>query len=115
MKNNIKELQAALKAARSLIDNLTEDMEGTSHENWLIENADNCLVFNQAFDVDTSRKEKPLCEDCKGSNLLFDAFAIFNTETQSYEINNTFDECFCSDCDKSIKVFWEDLKENEGA
>jgi hypothetical protein len=42
---------------------------------------------------------KWVCSHCGSENVLLDAWAAWNIETQSWELANVFDAAFCEDCD----------------
>jgi hypothetical protein len=52
-----------------------------------------------------------VCGDCGGSNVLADAHAAWNVETQQWEVHNVFDKgAYCDDCDSSeIRIEAEEL------
>jgi hypothetical protein len=53
---------------------------------------------------------KPICDECGSDNVMCDALASWNPETQSYELDNNFDTWQCFDehtCDSNeTKVEW---------
>lgn len=44
-------------------------------------------------------KIKIICEMCKQDTVLKDAWASWNIETQDWELANTFDDNYCSNCE----------------
>lgn len=50
---------------------------------------------------------KPQCAECSGQNIVFDAFATWNTEKQFYELDTVLDKYqFCNDCEQTTTVDW---------
>lgn len=45
-------------------------------------------------------KEEPYCSDCNGNDVLIDAWGVWNIDTQEWDLDNTFDDGYCKDCDK---------------
>ena len=57
-----------------------------------------------------------ICTHCGSSDVVFDAYAEWNPETQEFEIYNTFDDSWCNECEGANTVKTVDLAEsNEGA
>lgn len=43
-------------------------------------------------------KHKKVCKECK-SDVVFDAWSEWDELKQDYVLANTFDFCFCRECD----------------
>lgn len=54
-------------------------------------------------------KEKIVCSSCGGENVLADAWARWNVDKQEWELDNTFDDKFCEDCECSCKGDWVEV------
>ena len=59
------------------------------------------------MEFDEQGKEKGkvdyVCGTCKSNDLLHEAFAVWDAETQKMELDNTFGEVFCKECDDYSK------------
>lgn len=54
-------------------------------------------------------KQKPVCQECGSDDVSFDAAAVWNQETQQYELSSTFDSGGCRNCGQEFKhVDWVD-------
>lgn len=52
----------------------------------------------------------PVCRHCGSANVMRDAWAVWNTDTQSWELGASFDHSLCGNCDAETKWFeWVDL------
>lgn len=49
-------------------------------------------------------KIKMVCSECGSEDVLADAWAEWDIDTQEWVLQTTFDEKFCPDCDCSCKV-----------
>lgn len=58
----------------------------------------------------TTKATIPRCAKCKGTDVLFDAYAAWNAELQQHEIHSTYDRAVCEDCGGECKVEWSDLE-----
>jgi hypothetical protein len=47
----------------------------------------------------TTPKVTHKCARCGGTNVLRDAWAEWDDETQTWVLNNVFDQAYCEDCD----------------
>jgi hypothetical protein len=57
----------------------------------------------------TKKKQKPVCGNCGSSDVLADAYASWNSETQDWELSNTFDKgAHCESCDGETSLDWID-------
>lgn len=41
----------------------------------------------------------PVCPECGSKDLTQDATIYFNHETREWEIGNTYDDCWCQNCE----------------
>lgn len=46
-----------------------------------------------------TKKQNNFCDSCGGTNVLIDAWAKYDPETDEMELYNMFDNAFCEDCD----------------
>lgn len=54
-------------------------------------------------------KQKPVCQECGSDDVSFDAAAVWNQETQEYELSSTFDSGGCRNFRQEFKHFdWID-------
>jgi hypothetical protein len=53
-------------------------------------------------------RTKPVCLCCRSSDILFDAYAHWNQETQAWEVHGTYDKgSYCRRCDDDeARVEW---------
>ena len=57
----------------------------------------------------TQKKQKPVCNRCGSSDVLADAYASWNMETQDWELASTFDKgSYCEACDGETRLEWID-------
>lgn len=57
-------------------------------------------------------KLRPKCTACGSSDVLKDAFAVWDEENQEWVLSSTYDNNFCSDCGTSSdELVWEELPE----
>lgn len=52
-----------------------------------------------------AHKHRPIrftCELCGSTNLRHEAWATWNPESQSWELDHVFDEARCEDCDERV-------------
>lgn len=49
-------------------------------------------------------KIRMTCSDCGSENVLRDAWASWNVETQEWELGQVFDEAFCEQCEGACKI-----------
>ena len=53
------------------------------------------------------RNMYPVCNECKGYRLLFDAYVAWSRRMQQYEITMVADKPVkCEDCDHDVSVTW---------
>ena len=55
--------------------------------------------------------EYPVCRTCGSENVVCDAWAKWNRTTQEWELDQSFDDTFCRDCDTNQKVEWKPITE----
>ncbi len=53
-----------------------------------------------------AEKIYPVCSGCGGTDVKFDAWVVWDHNSQQYDLDNTFDDTFCEDCDGSCSVKW---------
>ena len=49
----------------------------------------------------------PVCRSCRSERVAVDAWACWNPETGMWELENTFDDAHCHQCEDSTKLDWE--------
>jgi hypothetical protein len=50
-------------------------------------------------------KLRMICGSCGGDNVLCDAFANWNVETQAWELHSTYDKgSHCEDCEGECRI-----------
>lgn len=49
-------------------------------------------------------KTQPVCRQCGSDDVLKDAYACWNVETQEWELLTTFDEFVCEKCEGPTQV-----------
>jgi hypothetical protein len=58
--------------------------------------------------VDKPQRVKMVCEICGSDDVLADAYAEWNVETQEWELQNTFDKgSWCNACDGECRIIDE--------
>ena len=50
---------------------------------------------------------KMSCKSCGSENVLRDAWAEWDSETQRWELSSVFDHAYCDDCDSETKILEE--------
>ena len=63
--------------------------------------------FNLEREIDMINK---ICNHCGGDNILRDAFAEWDFQTQAWVLQNVFDEYFCEDCGGSTTIVDETME-----
>jgi len=58
-------------------------------------------------------KKRVTCCTCGGENVLIDAWAAWSFEKQEWELQNTFQQAYCEDCDGETS--WEGVLVKEPA
>ena len=56
-----------------------------------------------------------VCGECGSRNVMRDAWAVWNTETQRWELGNVFDDGHCEDCEGEASLEEIPLDESEAA
>ena len=56
------------------------------------------------------------CSECDGQNVVADAYASWNVDTQQHEVDNVFDKgAYCDDCESSeIRIHEREIPESPG-
>ena len=49
----------------------------------------------------------PMCRDCGSERVALDAWACWNPETGLWELEHTFDEAHCHQCEGRTTLIWE--------
>jgi hypothetical protein len=49
-------------------------------------------------------KVNMICKSCGGTNVMHDAWAVWNVETQEWELGTVFDYAHCEDCDGECSI-----------
>ena len=49
-------------------------------------------------------KYKYICPICGGDNVVSDAWASWDVESQQWVLENTFDQEFCNDCETEVNL-----------
>ena len=51
----------------------------------------------------------PVCSHCGSENVKVDAYAVWDAETQQWEVSETFDKgAYCQECDGETRVDWRE-------
>ncbi|MDD2878557.1 MAG: hypothetical protein PHZ23_15165 [Acidiphilium sp.] len=50
-----------------------------------------------------------VCASCGSTDVMRDAWAVWNTETQEWELGNVFDDARCENCDREVRIDEEPL------
>lgn len=59
------------------------------------------------------KRKRPVCPECGGSNITFDASAAWDEGSQTFEAINIFDEGHtCEDCGAEVRVQWEEIPDD---
>lgn len=56
------------------------------------------------------KKIRYFCSNCDSTNIVWDAWASWNEEEQVMELENTFDDCFCNECEQSTKDVYQEVE-----
>ena len=48
------------------------------------------------------------CKHCKSEDVVLDAWAYWNTDNGSWELDKVFDYSFCRDCDGETTIIYEE-------
>ena len=56
-----------------------------------------------------------VCSKCQSKNVMRDAWAVWDVESQEWILGNVFDQGFCDDCDGESRLDEVDLTAEEEA
>lgn len=57
-------------------------------------------------------KLRMVCRKCGSEDVLCDAYASWNVETQEWELSQTFDKgAYCNNCDGETRINEEEIKD----
>ena len=62
--------------------------------------------------VGPSALKYPVCRTCGSETVVCDAWAKWNRAAQEWELDQSFDDTFCRDCDSTQKVEWRSVAES---
>ena len=51
--------------------------------------------------------EMPFCRTCGSDNVVRDAWASWNADTQQWELEDVFDYAFCKACEETARIEWK--------
>jgi alpha-D-ribose 1-methylphosphonate 5-phosphate C-P lyase len=51
-----------------------------------------------------TKRYKQVCEKCGSENVKVDAWAVWDNESQRWELGETYDHAHCDDCDGECHV-----------
>lgn len=54
--------------------------------------------------------DQPHCDHCGSTNVLADAYAAWNPKTQRWELDSTFTDYYCNECDDETSITWEEIQ-----
>lgn len=54
--------------------------------------------------VKRSRRVAFVCSHCGSSDVTIDAWAVWNAETQAWELGGTLDYTHCETCDEECRI-----------
>lgn len=54
----------------------------------------------------TETRAYPVCASCGSENVVCDAWASWNKQIDEWELDNTFDDGFCRDCEHTGALTW---------
>ena len=57
----------------------------------------------------TAPKARMVCAHCGGTNVMRDAWADWNEDTQDWELGNVYDAAHCDDCDGETRIEEEEI------
>lgn len=52
----------------------------------------------------TAPRLRMVCSHCGSEEVKRDAWATWSTETQEWELSDTFDNAYCDDCDGETSI-----------
>jgi hypothetical protein len=47
-----------------------------------------------------TKRYRYICKHCKSTNIVWDAWASWDEETQEEVLHNCYDYCWCNDCEQ---------------
>ena len=54
---------------------------------------------------------KMVCKECGSDDVLCDAYAVWDVDTQQWEVVNTFDKgAYCNECDGETRLEQEEVE-----
>ncbi len=54
---------------------------------------------------------KMVCKECGSDDVLCDAYAVWDVDTQQWEVANTFDKgAYCNECDGETRLEQEEVE-----
>jgi len=56
-----------------------------------------------------------ICEDCGSTDILFDAYAVWDHINQRMELSSTYDHCDCLSCESENRQIEVDIETYEKA
>jgi hypothetical protein len=51
----------------------------------------------------------PTCNDCGGHDIFLDAWAEYDSVTEDWVLQNTFDHSYCNSCEGTCSWEWENV------
>lgn len=54
-------------------------------------------------------KLRMVCANCGGTNVMRDAWAVWNEDAQDWELGNVFDHAHCDDCGGETSIEEEEV------
>ena len=57
----------------------------------------------------------PSCRTCGSTNVVVDAWAVWNPEAGFYELEQTFDHAHCHACGEETKLVWNEVESPNNA
>jgi hypothetical protein len=57
------------------------------------------------------KRFKQVCETCGSENVKVDAWAVWDTDTQQWELQSTYDHAYCDDCAGECHVEEVEIKQ----
>ena len=49
---------------------------------------------------------KPICKTCNSDSVKLDAWAVWDLDSQQWDLETTFDMAFCEPCDGETTLSW---------
>lgn len=54
-------------------------------------------------------QKQPVCRYCGSTDIYADAYAIWNVDTQEWELSQMFDEACCGNCEEFGIMEWKEV------